>query len=218
MKEHVSKIWNIFRYIFIATAIITILGVIASWCISFYYKQEWKLPYLNYLLTTLVVEVIGYIFALAKYGFKYLPRIETKKDLNETREFIKNFINHASTVTIVSNRLSWIDEGFLELIRDKQNSGTKFKIYIPQPEKNNQQNITKIKECLSDDLVIHNTKAPEARFTLINYGRSGAEKLAISEGTYPDHNISIFDHSSGAQIIGMAKDIIRQLKDLTDAP
>ena len=47
MREHVSKIWNIFRYIFIATAIITLLGVMASWCISFYHKQEWKLPYHN---------------------------------------------------------------------------------------------------------------------------------------------------------------------------
>jgi len=59
---------------------------------------------------------------------------------------------------------------------------------------------------VKDDVV------PEARFTLVNADRSGAEKLAIARGTHPNHEITVFDNSSGPQIIGLAKDIVRKSK------
>jgi hypothetical protein len=58
---------------------------------------------------------------------------------------------------------------------------------------------------------------PEARFTLVNGHRSGAEKLAIARGGHPEHEITIFDNNSGPQIIAMAKDIIRKSKALAHA-
>jgi hypothetical protein len=60
--------------------------------------------------------------------------------------------------------------------------------------------------------VLNDHTAPEARFTLINAGRSGAEKLAIARGTHPNHEITIFDNESGPQIIALAKDIVRKSK------
>jgi hypothetical protein len=51
---------------------------------------------------------------------------------------------------------------------------------------------------------------------LVNAGRSGAERLAIARGTHPNHEITIFDNSSGPQIIALAKDIIRRTKALSD--
>lgn len=55
---------------------------------------------------------------------------------------------------------------------------------------------------------------PEARFTLINGARSGAERLAIARGSHPNHEVTVFDNFSGPQIIAMAKDIIRKSKGL----
>ncbi len=66
-------------------------------------------------------------------------------------------------------------------------------------------------------IVTNENTLPEARFTLVNGDRSGAEKLAIARGVHPDHVITIFDNNSGPQIIAMAKDIIRKSKKLSDA-
>lgn len=65
--------------------------------------------------------------------------------------------------------------------------------------------------------VTGDTIPPEARFTLVNGHRSGAERLAIARGGHPEHEITIFDNSSGPQIIAMAKDIIRKSKELANA-
>ena len=66
-------------------------------------------------------------------------------------------------------------------------------------------------------IVTKESVSPEARFTLVNGDRSGAEKLAIARGVHPDHEITIFDNNSGPQIIAMAKDIIRKSKELSNA-
>ena len=66
-------------------------------------------------------------------------------------------------------------------------------------------------------IVTNETVNPESRFTLVNGDRSGSEKLAIAKGVHPEHEITIFDSTSGPQIIAMAKDIIRKSKELSDA-
>ena len=52
------------------------------------------------------------------------------------------------------------------------------------------------------------TYKPNARFTIINRGRAGAEQLAISTGTNKEHEIYIFNNSDHPYMIALAKDIL----------
>ena len=66
-------------------------------------------------------------------------------------------------------------------------------------------------------IVTGESQSPEARFTLIDPDRSGAARLAIAKGGHPNHEITVFDSSSGPQLIGMAKDIVRKSKEIASA-
>ncbi|CZG31749.1 hypothetical protein SCV69_01100 [Legionella pneumophila serogroup 1] len=218
MQINIIKIWSIFRWIFTATFMLTIGGIITLWLCILFGKSISDLPYLKCLFFALVLEVLAVVISMAKFGFKYLPKIEVKGELSETIIFLKKFIREGSTVTIVSNRISWINDDFINEVEKLIKQGTTFKIILPEESRNSDPNIQRIKELIKDNLIItEEEKVPEARFTLINAGRSGAEKLAIAKGVYPYHEITIFDDSSGPQIIGMAKDIIHKSEEIANA-
>lgn len=218
MQGIIIKIWIVFIWIFALTGLMTLIGVGVLWTSNIFHKPISDLPYLHFLMFALIAELLSCIFAMAKYGFKYLPQIEIKKSQEATLQFMKKFIRNASTVTIISNRISWIDDAFISEVKIKKNEGIKIKIIIPKQQDTDIPKITALKEILENDLLITQEKeAPEARFTLLNSGRSGAERLAIAKGVYPQHEITIFDNYSGPQIIGMAKDIIRKSEEIANA-
>jgi hypothetical protein len=152
---------------------------------------------------------------LAKKGMKYLPDSQTDKKLEDTLKFMENFILMGTSATIVSNRVSWLsgDPKLISVLQSKIESGKRIEIITPKD----------VGESLKSKLegasftVTNEELSPEARFTLINGDRSGAEKLAIARGVHPEHEITIFDNNSGPQIIAMAKDIIRKSKGMADA-
>jgi hypothetical protein len=198
----IQRTWTVFLWIFALTAGLTLVGVAILW----WKCNQSDLPYLQWLIVALIGEVITLIFTLAKQGFKYLPKIKIKKNKYETIEFILKFISEATSVTIVSSRLSWVNDEVVQKMISLSKNGVKIIIILPR----------------KNDLVSHldgyvdfifTNIEPESRFTLINENRSGAEKLAISKGGYPEHEITIFDNYSGPQIIGMAKDIINKSKN-----
>jgi hypothetical protein len=88
--------------------------------------------------------------------------------------------------------------------------GTQFEILTAQAVENNFKR--RLRAAGVRFFVMNDGMTPEARFTLVNACRSGAEKLAIARGTHPNHEITIFDNSSGPQIIGLAKDIVQKSK------
>ena len=130
---------------------------------------------------------------------------------------MKNFVTSGSTVQIVSSRLSWIknsNELFNE-IKKKAMEGTLVEVITPKPVEEDIRNELNTAGILF--YVTNETTSPEARFTLVNGNRSGAERLAIARGSHPEHEVTIFDNHSGPQIIGMAKDIIRKSKESANA-
>ncbi|UVS60214.1 MULTISPECIES: hypothetical protein [Nitrosomonas] len=175
------------------------------------------LPYLGGLISAVIFEVIGVVILFVKKGLKYLPEVEINKEEGETLEFMKRFIKSGSSVTIVSNRLAWlrksapIKDAIIQMAKD----GTSLEIITPSEVADD------IKKPLVDaGVIFYVTKEkvpPDARFTLVDGSRSGAEKLAIARGSHPEHEITIFDNNSGPQIIAMAKDIIRKSKELSRA-
>lgn len=204
----------IFYGIFVTTALLTVLGMGYLW---FGNKQTKDLPYLSWLASTLLAEVIGVIIAFVKRGVHYLPEVKTNKNSGETNKFMGEFIAHGSTVTIVSNRLAWLTSApdVHQEIIERASQGVRFEIITATDVDAGQR--LPLQDAGVQFYVTGPTHIPEARFTLINGGRSGAERLAIARGTHPNHEITIFDTNSGPQIIGLAKDIIKKSKALIDA-
>src|ERR1700690_3001437 len=205
------KIVRLTLYVFIgivtATAALVIAGLAYLWFFTSGTPRP-ELPYLGGLVAALILEVIAVVLTLARKGFRYLPSVEHHKEESETLSFLKRFISGGSTVQIVSSRIAWIKNSpeLLQEVERLARNGTRVEVITPATVAED------ILKPLSEaGVYFYKTNeevAPEARFTLINGNRSGAERLAIARGSHPDHEVTIFDNNSGPQIIGMAKDII----------
>jgi hypothetical protein len=217
MQKILKHAIYLFLTIFGITAFVSIGALVYLWSESGAEQGIKELPYLGWLLTTVIAEVVGVVILFAKKGMKYLPEVEINKEEKETLEFMRNFINSGSSVTVVSNRVAWLrkSEPIKNAITDMARNGTRLEIITPTEVD------ADIKEPLLEAGVIfyvtNEKHPPEARFTLVDGHRSGAERLAIARGGHPEHEITTFDNNSGPQIIAMAKDIIRKSKELADA-
>lgn len=211
MQNLVKHTLYLFLTITGLTALLAIIGLAYVW----FFSDKTELPHLGWLITSVIAEIIAVVLMLAKKGMKYLPDTQTDKKPEDTLKFMEEFILAGTSATVVSNRVSWLsgDTRLVSILQSKIESGTRIEIVTPKD----------VGESLRSQLkgasfiVTKETISPEARFTLINGDRSGAEKLAIARGVHPDHEITIFDNNSGPQIIAMAKDIIRKSRDMANA-
>lgn len=205
-----------FILIFVLTALLALVGLGYLW-----FNPETStrndLPYLGSIVTTAILEVIAVVLMLAKKGFRYLPHVENHKTEAVTLSFMKDFVTSGSTVQIVSSRLSWIRNSpeLVNAVTKKAREGASVEVITPSPVEEDIR--TNLEQAGIRFFVTNEGIAPEARFTLVNGNRSGAERLAIARGSHPDHEVTVFDNHSGPQIIGMAKDIIRKSKEKANA-
>jgi hypothetical protein len=148
---------------------------------------------------------------------KYLPEIATNKNESETFAFMCDYVKSGTTVTIVSNRLSLLtrSSGFYEEVEKGARQGKRFEVVTPKPV--DEKVRTPLEQIGVHFIVTNESNPPEARFTLVNAGRAGGERLAIARGTHPDHEKTVFDSNSGPQMIAMARDIIMKSKLLANA-
>jgi hypothetical protein len=208
MLKVIRAVLWLFFAVFALTALLALGGVVYLW----FYNQQAQMPYLRWLLGLTIAEVAGTVIMIGKRGIQYLPDVRNDRSRASTFAFMSDFISHGSSVTIVSNRLAWLQDAapVQQKILDLARTGTQFEIITAQAVER------ALKRKLSASgvrfYVMNDGAVPEARFTLVNADRSGAEKLAIARGTHPNHEITIFDNSSGPQIIGLAKDIVRKSK------
>jgi hypothetical protein len=215
MQQIIKRTLNWFLFITVITTILALIGLAYLWFFTEDAELQ-DLPYLQWLLCLSVAEIVGTVIMFAKKGVRYLPETLINKDEKDTFRFMKEFISRGSSVTIVSNRLSWLNraQDVLEGIKSKSLNGTKFEIITPNQAPDNIR--VPLIEAGVIFFITNESDPPEARFTLINANRSGAEKLAIARGVHPEHEITVFDNNSGPQIIALAKDIIRKSKALTN--
>jgi len=211
MQNLVKHTLYLFLWITGITALLAIVGLAYVW----FFSEKTELPHLGWIITAVIAEMVTVVLMLAKKGMKYLPDTQTDKEPKDTLKFMEKFISAGTSATIVSNRVSWLssDEKLISTLKSKIESGTRIEIITPKDVPDG------VKSSLqgASFIVTHEDSPPEARFTLVNGERAGAEKLAIARGVHPDHEITIFDNNSGPQIIAMAKDIIRKSKDLSNA-
>lgn len=205
-----------FLGITVLTALLAISGIIYTWTTIYSDEnnvvQFFNLPYLKELVTLCLIEIIGISILFVKKGFKYIPQIKNNSKVDETLEFMQEFVGMGTSATIVSNRVSWLisNNELLRTLNNKIEQGINLEIITPNEVSDQIKN-----SLVGAKFIVTNEKLPpEARFTLINGDRTGCEKLAIAKGIHPDHEITIFDHNSGPQIIAMAKDIISKSREL----
>ncbi|MGE8227075.1 MAG: hypothetical protein ACN6RK_14935 [Stenotrophomonas sp.] len=217
MQKIVKIIIYVFLVVFSVTCALTLAGLGYLWWGYGGENHQQSLPHLGWLLAISVVEAIGVITIFARRGIKYLPEIKVHKAEGETLKFMGDFIRLGSSVTIVSNRVAWLKSPSSvkdEIIAMTRN-GKQLEIITPGPV--NEDVRIPLEHAGARFYVTNEAIPPEARFTLVDGHRSGAERLAIARGGHPEHEITIFDNNSGPQIIAMAKDIIRKSKELADA-
>jgi hypothetical protein len=211
MQTLVKRTLYTFLWITGVTALLALAGVIYIWFIS----ESKNLPYLEWLVAVVIVEICAVVLLLAKKGLKYLPESRTDNNPDDTAKFMQDFISTGTSATIVSNRVSWLaqNQNLIDILRKKLKAGTRIEIITPQDLPNEfREQLPGVSFVVTNDSI-----PPEARFTLINGDRSGAEKLAIARGIHPEHEITIFDNNSGPQIIAMARDVIRKSRGLANA-
>ncbi|RJF37008.1 MULTISPECIES: hypothetical protein [Pseudoalteromonas] len=211
MQALVRRTLYLFLSITGLTALMAIIGIAYVW----FFSNQNELPHLELLIGSVILEIVAVVLVLAKKGLKYLPDSQIDKEPNDTIKFMESFISTGTSATIVSNRVSWLagDQKLLKILQEKIDNGIRIEIITPK-----EVNTPLVDNLKGATFIVTNEKfSPEARFTLVNGERSGAEKLAIARGVHPDHEITIFDNNSGPQIIAMAKDIIRKSKELSHA-
>ncbi len=211
MQNLVKHTLYLFLWITGITALMTLIGIGYVW----FFSDKTELPHLEWLIGAVIVEIIAVVLMLAKKGLKYLPDTQTDKEPLDTVRFMENFISTGTSATVVSNRVSWLagNQSLISILQSKIESGIRIEIITPNEVSDDLR-----KNLVGASFIVTGEKmSPEARFTLVNGDRSGAEKLAIARGVHPDHEITIFDNNSGPQIIAMAKDIIRKSKELANA-
>jgi hypothetical protein len=217
MQKILKHAIYLFLIIFAATAIVSLGALVYLWTSSNGDSSAKDLPYLGWLLGAVIAEVVGVVILFAKKGLKYLPEVEIYQTEDETLQFMKKFIDSGSSVTIVSNRVAWLKKSvpIKDAIIGMAKNGTLLEVITPTAVS---EDIRKpLEEAGVVFFITGEGFPPEARFTLVNGSRRGAEKLAIAKGGHPEHEITIFDNSSGPQIIAMAKDIIQKSKALAHA-
>ena len=207
-----------FLGVFILTALLTIATLAKLWWIDPPGTAAQSYPFLWALISALILEPVALLIAFVRVGSKYMPRVEIHKKSEETFEFMCDYIKNGTSVTIVSNRLSLLTQShdFLKEVLKEAKGGKHFEFITSSQLPSLLE--TQLKSVGVSLYVIEESERPEARFTLINSGRAGAERLAIAKGTHPEHEITIFDNDSGPHMIAMAKDIIRKSKNLANVP
>lgn len=204
----------VFLVITALTAALVIAGLVRLW---FFPSPQNDLPHLKCLLGVLIVEIVAVVLAYARKGIRYLPHVEEHKQESDTLRFMTDFISNGSTIQIVSNRLAWLRKSpkLVDVLKEILSQGGLVEFFTPQQV--SEDVLSLFPEGSARFFVTHDDSPPEARFTLVNGNRSGAERLAIARGSHPEHEVTVFDTHSGPQIIGMAKDIIRKSREMADA-
>jgi hypothetical protein len=210
-----ATLWT-FLVVVALNAVLALAGIAWVWIGQSGTAPARDLPYLRWLVSSVVAEIVAVVVLLARRGLSYMPHVETHREEAATLRFMHGLIQKGSTITIVSNRASWLARApdVLDTIAQKARDGILVEVIVSHIESE------ELRKRLSEaGVALHETNRPppEARFTLVNGNRTGAEILAIARGTHPDHEVTVFDSASGPQIIGMAKDIVRSLKSIRTA-
>jgi len=187
-----------------------IVSVLFLEILAFLLGYTYIIPCYSEVFMGTLTPVIKKIIEIISDRRKIFVEAKVLKGDTAINEHILEFFKRASTIEVVSHDASWIESSTSvqkEIKRLVKNS-TSVDIWIGKTVVGNKF------ESLGMNVKHYNldTYKPNARFTIINRGRAGAEQLAISTGTNKDHEIYIFNNSDHPYMIALAKDILYLLE------
>jgi len=130
----------------------------------------------------------------------------------EIKGFMHRFISQGSAIHIASYRLSWVrgDQSMETFLTSEVARGKEVTIFAAGPDGfTNHLGTTGIRV-----LTYPAGLAEPPRFTFLNLGRRGAEKIAVAREGLPNHWIDVYDDKHHPQVIALARAYIRQVETL----
>jgi hypothetical protein len=174
---------------------------------------EKTFPFLNYLVITCLGQIVLVVIGFAKKGMSFYPKTVIAKSEVDALKLMARMIANSSHATIYSNRAAYLSEQawFVDTLINAASRRTRIHLLVRDPGVD-QQILTRLRDAGVEIVLTQGDNAPWARFTLVDEHRSSAESLAIARGTYPSHEITVFDHDSGPQVISLAKEVLAQAR------
>lgn len=104
MQKLVKHTLYIFFWITGLTAAMILEGIGYVW----FFSATKELVHLEWLIGTVIIEVVAVILMLAKKGMKYLPDTQTDKEPKDTIKFMEDFVSTGTSATVAINWVSWL--------------------------------------------------------------------------------------------------------------
>lgn len=131
----------------------------------------------------------------------------------EIKAFMREFISQGSAVHIASYRLSWVrgDEAIQSFLTTAVRGGKEVTLFAGSAD-----DVTHSLASQGIRVVIYSPQVIDPpRFTFLNLGRRGAEKIAVAREGLPNHWIDVYNDKHHPQIIALAREYIRQVEGTT---
>jgi len=131
----------------------------------------------------------------------------------EIKGFMREFISRGSAVHIASYRLSWVrgDQEIQRFLTTAVSEGKEVTLFAATADD--------FTASLANQGIRVVTYSPGVadppRFTFLNLGRRGAEKIAVAREGLPNHWIDVYNDKHHPQIIALAREYIRQVEGTT---
>ncbi len=206
--NHLRKLWHS-RLSLVVTVIAVLIGIACLVTATVeLVMQNWS--------TAAAALVAGVPLVGTSIGHFYSAKNEPKMTLctseAEIKAFMRWFISQGTAIHIASYRLSWVRgdgsmENFLtgELARGKQVT-----IFAAGPDDfTNHLGKTGIRV-----LTYPAGLAEPPRFTLLNLGRRGSEKMAVVREGLPNHWIDVYEDKHHPQVIALARAYVQHVETL----
>jgi hypothetical protein len=176
------------------------------------------------MIESIITSVIGNIISSTLFRLGLIQVRWTKRGFREVRirranqvrinRYLKDLFSSASTIDVVSNRLSWIEgdstmEGHILTLAQQ---GKQFRFHLPNDNevarriRSGRPNIT----VFVSSLPVLSGEHP--RFTLTNRNRPGSGILAVGFQDGPDWRITEFTARGHPQIVAIARGYVESLE------
>jgi hypothetical protein len=168
--------------------------------------QDWPTAIAAFVAgTPLVGTSIGHFYSLSNE-----PEMTLCTSEAEIKRFMHRFISQGTEIHISSYRLSWVrgDQSMQDFLTSEAAKGKQVTILAAGPDAfTTQLGGTGIRV-----LNYPAGLADPPRFTFLNLGRRGSERIAVAREGLPSHWIDVYDAKHHPQVIALARAYVQDME------
>jgi len=143
------------------------------------------------------------------YSAKNQPETVLCRSQDKINAFMRYFISQGSTAHIASFGLSWV-KGYPDMQDFLADAVKREELVILARGPNE---LTEVLKSAGIRIIIYPTSVVDVpRFTLLNLGRAGSERLAVAREGLPNHWIDVYEDKHHPQVIAIARAYIRRVE------